>query len=171
MNTIERRGFLIIVVVFLYSVTVMIYLQLPDLVAAVNAERVHWNAVARHVIIEPGVFLVALLLWGWAIRKGHEFARWAGLAGLVCFGVFFIWLAVWLTTLDYPHVTPEEREVMQAYNRRQLPWEIGRGVLHIIVGATLSLPSVGAFMRYRRRVGGGGDLHFGHEHGSQHPFC
>jgi hypothetical protein len=151
MNTTERRGFLIIVVVFLYTVTVIIYFQVSWLVAAANAQRIHWTDLARHLIFQTGMFVFLLLLWGRAIRMGHEVARWAGFAWLVIVGVSMIWLAVWWTTLDHPNAAPEERVKMQAEDLRRLLWGIGEGVLHIIVGASLLLPPVGAFLGYRRR--------------------
>src|SRR5262245_21649629 len=101
MNTTERRGLLIVVLVFFYTVTVLTCVQVYSLLVALNAEHLPAEKLAR-LLFDIAVALVLLLLWGRELRMGNEVARWAGFIALVGAGVLLIALDLWLTTWDYP---------------------------------------------------------------------
>jgi hypothetical protein len=107
------------------------------------------EGLCTHGVSGLGVVLVlgfvATQFW-----RGNSFIRWASVGALVVLGVGLIGLSAWLTTLDYPNATPENRVVMQADDRDRLPWRIAQGVGIAALGAMLLLPPVGRFVEYRR---------------------
>jgi len=154
MNATERRGLYVVAGVVVYIVIGFVVFQVSTLVAAANAPRADWSDLVARLAVGTGILLVGLTLWGNALWAGQSAARWLGAIAVAGFGAVMIGLGIWMTTLDYPNAPPDERVTMQESDRRELPWRIGQGVVHMLVGAALFLPPVGSFLRYRRRVQG-----------------